>query len=200
MSKLIINDLSCQRGYNLLFTDLSFKLNAGEILRISGANGSGKTSLLKMLAGLNSPESGSISYNENDVKTYQYQLDTFYLGHLPALSPELNCIENLEYLTQLSNQESKSNLDGALSKVGLNNYKNELVGTLSAGQKRRVALSALFISHSKLWLLDEPFTALDSDGIEIIENQIKKHCTEGGLCILTTHQDCKIENLRELSL
>jgi heme exporter protein A len=153
-----------------------------------------------MLAGLNSPESGSISYNENDVKTYQYQLDTFYLGHLPALSPELSCIENLEYLTHLSNQESKSNLDGALSKVGLNNYKNELVGTLSAGQKRRVALSALFISHSKLWLLDEPFTALDSDGIEIIENQIKKHCTEGGLCILTTHQDCKIENLRELSL
>ena len=79
MSKLIINDLSCQRGYNLLFTDLSFKLNAGEILRISGTNGSGKTSLLKILAGLNSPESGSISYNENDIKTYQYQLDTFYL-------------------------------------------------------------------------------------------------------------------------
>ena len=116
------------------------------------------------------------------------------------MSPELSCIENLEYLAQLSNQESKSNLDEALSKVGLSNYKNVLVGTLSAGQKRRVALSALFISHSKLWLLDEPFTALDSDGIEIIENQIKKHCNEGGLCILTTHQDCKIENLRELSL
>jgi len=106
----------------------------------------------------------------------------------------------LNTLRQLNNQESKSNLEGALSKVGLNNYKNELVGTLSAGQKRRVALSALFITHSKLWLLDEPFTALDSDGIEIIENQIKKHCNEDGLCILTTHQDCKIENLREFSL
>ena len=200
MSKLIINDLSCQRGYNQLFTDLSFELNAGEILRISGSNGSGKTSLLKILAGLNSPESGFISYNENDIKSYQYQLDTLYLGHLPALSPELKCMENLKYLTHLSNEDSKSNFDLALSKAGLESYKNELTGTLSAGQKRRVALSALFLSHSKLWLLDEPFTALDSYAIEIIENQIIKHCNEGGLCVLTTHQDCNIKNLKELAL
>ena len=84
--------------------------------------------------------------------------------------------------------------------VGLNNYENELVANLSAGQKRRVALAALFVTPSKLWLLDEPFTSLDSKGIEIVENQIKKHRDSGGLCILTPHQVCNIRNLRELNL
>ena len=200
MSKLIIKNLSCQRGYNQLFTGLSFKLNDGEVLKISGTNGSGKTSLLKILAGLNLPESGVISYNGNDVNSYQYQIGTFYLGHLLALSPELKCIENLEYLVKLSNQDLRSNFNEALSNVGLENYKDQLVKTLSAGQKRRIALSTLFLTSSKLWLLDEPFTALDKEGIKIIENQIKKHCANGGLCIFTTHQDCNIKNLKEIFL
>ena len=200
MSKLIIKNLSCQRGYNQLFTGLSFKLNDGEVLKISGTNGSGKTSLLKILAGLNLPESGVISYNGNDVNSYQYQIGTFYLGHLLALSPELKCIENLEYLVKLSNQDLRSNFNEALSNVGLENYKDQLVKTLSAGQKRRIALSTLFLTSSKLWLLDEPFTALDKEGIKIIENQIKKHCANGGLCVFTTHQDCNIKNLKEISL
>ena len=200
MSKLIIKNLSCQRGYNQLFTGLSFKLNDGEVLKISGTNGSGKTSLLKILAGLNLPESGVISYNGNDVNSYQYQIGTFYLGHLLALSPELKCIENLEYLVKLSNQDLRSNFNEALSNVGLENYKDQLVKTLSAGQKRRIALSTLFLTSSKLWLLDEPFTALDKEGIKIIENQIKKHCANGGLCIFTTQQDCNIKNLKEIFL
>ena len=200
MSKLIIKNLSCQRGYNQLFTGLSFKLNDGEVLKISGTNGSGKTSLLKILAGLNLPESGVISYNGNDVNSYQYQIGTFYLGHLLALSPELKCIENLEYLVKLSNQDLRSNFNEALSNVGLENYKDQLVKTLSAGQKRRIALSTLFLTSSKLWLLDEPFTALDKEGIKIIENQIKKHCANGGLCVFTTHQDCNIKNLKEIFL
>ena len=200
MSKLIVSDLTCQRGYNELFSNISFELNAGEILKISGANGSGKTSLLKILAGLNSAESGWLSINNNKVGSYEYQSDIFYLGHLPALSPELHCIENLDYLIQLNNISSNQSLDEALINVGLNNFENEYAANLSAGQKRRTVLSALFISQAKVWLLDEPFTALDSDGINVIETQITKHCDDGGICILTTHQQCNLPKLRTLTL
>jgi heme exporter protein A len=200
MSKLSVNNLSCQRGYNLLFENLSFELNSGEVLRISGQNGSGKTSLLKIIAGLNTSELGSIVFDQNKSNSETYQIETLYLGHYAALSSELSCIENLEYLTNLNTEILSPNFHDALKEVGLENYEHEPAGNLSAGQKRRVALSLLFISQSKVWLLDEPFTALDSDGIKIIENQIEKHCANGGLCILTTHQDCNIISLKEISL
>jgi len=200
MSKLIVSDLTCQRGYNELFSNISFELNSGEILKISGANGSGKTSLLKILAGLNSAESGRLFINNNKVGSYEYQSDIIYLGHLPALSPELHCIENLDYLSQLNNISSNQALDEALINVGLNNFENEYAANLSAGQKRRVVLSALFITQAKVWLLDEPFTALDTDGINVIETQITKHCDDGGICILTTHQQCNLLKLRTLKL
>ena len=199
MSKLIVSDLTCQRGYNELFRNLSFELNSGEILKISGANGSGKTSLLKILAGLNSAESGKLSINNNKVGSYDYQSDIFYLGHLPALSPELHCKENLDYLTQL-NTSSNQALDEALTNVGLKNFEYEYAANLSAGQKRRVVLSALFITQAKVWLLDEPFTALDSDGINVIEAQITRHCNNNGICVLTTHQECNLPGLRILTL
>ena len=200
MSKLTVNKVSCQRGYNLLFENLSFELNSGEVLRISGQNGSGKTSLLKMIAGLNTPELGSIEFDQNKSNSEKYQIETLYLGHYAALSSELSCIENLEYLTNLNTEIISPNFHNALKEIGLKNYEHEPSGNLSAGQKRRIALSLLFISKSKVWLLDEPFTALDSDGIKIIENQIEKHCTNGGLCILTTHQDSNIRSLKEISL
>ncbi|MDC1419075.1 cytochrome c biogenesis heme-transporting ATPase CcmA [Candidatus Thioglobus sp.] len=200
MSKLSVNNLSCQRGYNLLFENLSFELNSGEVLRISGQNGSGKTSLLKIIAGLNTPELGSIEFDHHQSNIETYQIETLYLGHYAALSSELSCIENLEYLTNLNTEILSPNFHDALKEVGLENYEHESAGNLSAGQKRRIALSLLFISQSKVWLLDEPFTALDSDGIKIIENQIEKHCANGGLCILTTHQDCNIKSLKEISL
>ena len=200
MSKLSVNNLSCQKGYNLLFEDLSFELNSGEVMRISGQNGSGKTSLLKIIAGLNKPELGSIVFGQSKSNSKKYQIENLYLGHYAALSSDLSCIENLEYLTNLSTENITPNFHNALNKVGLKNYEHELAGNLSAGQKRRIALSLLFISQSKVWLLDEPFTALDLNGIKIIESQIEKHCASGGLCILTTHQDCNIKNLKEISL
>jgi heme exporter protein A len=200
MSKLTVNNLSCQRGYNLLFDNLSFELHSGEALRISGQNGSGKTSLLKIIAGLNSSESGSILFNQSKPNSENYQLDSLYLGHYAALSSELTCLENLEYLTNLSTEIIYPNYKGAFKEVGLKDYEHELARNISAGQKRRVALSLLFISQSKVWLLDEPFTSLDSDGIKIIESQIEKHCLKGGICIFTTHQDSNIKNLREISL
>jgi len=200
MPRLIVNDLSCQRGYNELFSNLSFELSPGEILRISGANGSGKTSLLRIIAGISSGESGNVTFNNNPAGSIAYQSDIFYLGHLPALSPELHCKENLDYLTQLNGINTDRLIDDALVNVGLINYKHEYAANLSAGQKRRVVLAALFVTQSRIWLLDEPFTAIDADGIKSLENQITKHCENGGFCILTTHQDSKLPNLRTLEL
>jgi len=200
MSKLKIKNLSCQRGYNLLFENLSFELNSGEVLKISGPNGSGKTSLMKILAGLNSFETGSIEYDNIKINSEKYNLDFLYLGHLAALSPELSCLENLKYTAHLGNNNLNLDFSDALTKVGLEKFENELVGKLSAGQKKRIALSLLFITQSKVWLLDEPFSALDSQAIKIIESRIEEHCNSGGLCILTTHQECSIENIKEISL
>ena len=200
MSKLKVNNLSCQKGYNLLFENLSFEINSGEALKVSGPNGSGKTSLLRIIAGLSSFDSGSVDYDSHKLNSEKYKLDLLYLGHLAALSPELSCIENLKYSSLLGSKNSELDLSMALSQVGLEKYENDFVGTLSAGQIKRVALSLLFITQSKVWLLDEPFSALDSKAIKIFEKKIEDHCTQGGICILTTHQECNIKNLKEISL
>lgn len=200
MSKLIVNNLSCQRGYKLLFENLSFELNSGEVLKVSGPNGSGKTSLMKILAGLSSFETGSIDYDDTKINSERYNLDFLYLGHLAALSPELSCLENLKYTMRLGNDNLDLDFSDALKKVGLEKFENELVGKLSAGQKKRIALSVLFITQSKVWLLDEPFSALDSKAIKIIETRVEDHCNSGGICILTTHQECNIKNMKEISL
>jgi len=200
MSKLIVNNLSCQRGYKLLFENLSFELNSGEVLKVSGPNGSGKTSLMKLLAGLSSFETGSIDYDDTKINSERYNLDFLYLGHLAALSPELSCLENLKYTMRLGNDNLDLDFSDALKKVGLEKFENELVGKLSAGQKKRIALSLLFITQSKVWLLDEPFSALDSKAIKIIETRVEDHCNSGGICILTTHQECNIKNMKEISL
>ena len=200
MSKLIVNNLSCQRGYKLLFENLSFELNSGEVLKVSGPNGSGKTSLMKILAGLSSFETGSIDYDDTKINSERYNLDFLYLGHLAALSPELSCLENLKYTMRLGNDNLDLDFSDALKKVGIEKFENELVGKLSAGQKKRIALSLLFITQSKVWLLDEPFSALDSKAIKIIETRVEDHCNSGGICILTTHQECNIKNMKEISL
>ena len=200
MSKLKVNNLSCQKGYNLLFENLSFEINSGDVLKISGPNGSGKTSLLRIIAGLSSFESGEIHYDSYKLNSEQYKLDFLYLGHLASLSPELSCIENLRFSSLLDANDSYNDHSMALKQVGLEKYENDLVGTLSAGQKKRIALSILFITNSKVWLLDEPFSALDSKAIKIFENKIEDHSKQGGICILTTHQECNINNLREISL
>ena len=200
MSALIVNNLECQRGYNQLFSNLSFQVNAGEVLRITGANGSGKTSLLKILAGVNALEQGEINWNQYPVKTDEYQQEIFYLGHQAALSGELSSLENLEYLSTLNKTAEQQQLVQALVKVGLKGYEDEYCANLSAGQKRRVILAGLFVSKAKIWLLDEPFTALDPAGVKIVESRIEQHCNHGGLCLFTTHQDSALANQRILAL
>ncbi len=201
MPSLTLNNISCQRGYNLLFSDVSLTLNAGDILRITGTNGSGKTSLLKILAGLNAQEQGTIHLDADEVKSEAYRRAVFYLGHLPALSSELTCIENLKFLTALNQSiMAEIALINALEKVGLSGYENEICAKLSAGQKRRVALASLVLSEAKVWLLDEPFTALDPQGVKMVESCIEAHCEQGGICLFTTHQDSALKNQKVFSL
>lgn len=201
MSILTLNNISCQRGYNLLFSDISLTLNSGDILRITGTNGSGKTSFLKILAGLNVQDQGTIHLDNDTVKSEAYHNAVFYLGHLPALSSELTCLENLKFLTSLNQATIKEQaLINALEQVALSGYEDEVCARLSAGQKRRVALAGLVLSKAKVWLLDEPFTTLDPQGVKMVERHIKQHCQQGGMCLFTTHQDSSLENQKVLAL
>lgn len=201
MPSLKLNNLSCQRGYNLLFSNIALTLNSGDILRITGTNGSGKTSLLKILAGLNAQEQGTVHLDNYAVKSETYQSSIFYLGHLSALSGELTCLENLKFLTSLNQSiTEEQSLINALEKIGLSGYENEICAKLSAGQKRRVALAGLVLSKAKIWLLDEPFTALDQQGVKMVEAHIEQHCKQGGLCLFTTHQDSALKNQKILAL
>jgi len=201
VSLLTLHNISCQRGYNLLFSDASLTLNSGDILRITGTNGSGKTSLLKILAGLNVQEQGTIHLDNDTVKSEAYRRAVFYLGHLPALSSELTCLENLKFLTALNQSIiAEIALVNALEKVGLSGYENEICAKLSAGQKRRVALANLILSKATVWLLDEPFTALDPQGVKMVESCIEAHSKQGGICLFTTHQDSALKNQKVFSL
>lgn len=200
MSVLTVKNLSCQKAYNTLFNDVSFQLNAGNILRITGANGSGKTSLLKIVAGLSTPETGLIDLDGSPYKSDEYQQQVLYLGHLPILSFELSALENLEYLSRLKQSTTNQALMNALSQIGLKGFEFDSTSTLSAGQKRRVILAELFLSKAKVWLLDEPFTALDAHGISVVESCIKRHSDTGGICLLTTHQDFALKPQKILAL
>ncbi|SFV85470.1 ABC transporter involved in cytochrome c biogenesis, ATPase component CcmA [hydrothermal vent metagenome] len=152
------------------------------------------------MAGLNAPEEGEIMLDKHSVKSDKYQSEVFYLGHLSALSAELTSIENLEFLTGLNKSIDQHLLVEALEQVGLKGYEDEHCAKLSAGQKRRVILAGLFVSNAKIWLLDEPFTALDPHGVKIVEERISKHCAQGGLCLFTTHQDSALPDQKVLAL
>ena len=191
MTSLSFN-LSCQKGYQIIFKNKSASVQAGTILQLVGANGSGKTSLLKIIAQLsNNDDDGEILFN-GKILTEEFLENSYYLGHKSAINPQLTALENLHFLTALKEKQTKNNLIEALTKVGLLAYIDEPCQNLSAGQQRRVALASLFLNNASIWLLDEPFTALDVEGVEMIEKIILKHTDNGGICIFTTHQNAKL--------
>lgn len=194
---LKIKSISCQKGYNQLFVNLSFYLKSGDIGRIIGSNGCGKTSLLKILAGISKADDGTILLDDKNINSEYYKKNTLYLGHQSLVNPYLSVVENLDFLAKLNNYTV--DYTQALDKIKLLNYANEYCYKLSVGQKRRVILAMLFISKQKLWLLDEPFTSIDVDGVSLIEEVITKHLSNGGICIFTTHQNTTL-NCKELSL
>lgn len=183
--------LACERGGLRLFSDLGFSIAPGGLLRVRGANGSGKTTLLRTLAGLTRPAAGSVRWRGNPIGD-EYRKAMLFLGHAPALKDELTVLENLEFssqLAELKNSDSKA----ALERLGVARLADLPARFLSQGQRRRAALARLALSASvPLWLLDEPFAALDSEGIEQVSSLCATHLANGGLLVLTSHQDVPI--------
>ncbi len=193
---LEIQALECVRGDKQLFSELSFSLEAGSLLHVHGPNGSGKTTLLRAIAGLVLQECGEIRWNGELVTQQQdeFNRELLYLGHHYGLKFELTGYENLKVFANLSGSEiSEHEVEAALTRFGLAHCVELPVKVLSQGQKRRVALARLLLQPSKLWILDEPFVALDVAAVELLLEVIRAHVAAGGLVILTTHQEVAIE-------
>ena len=193
---LTAQGLACVRGDRLLFKDLGFVLEAGSLLYVLGENGSGKSSLLRMLCGLLMPEQGEILWVGKSIKSHaeQYLPNLKYLGHLNGLKDDLTALENLQMGARIAGQDvTAAAALAALTAIGIARCANLPVRVLSQGQKRRVALAALWLSRSPLWILDEPFAALDVAATEVLAARISEHLAAGGMTILTSHQDVSIK-------
>ena len=189
---LAAQSLSLERGGRQLFSDLSFNVRAGQLVQVDGANGAGKTSLLRILAGLSRYGfEGSITRHSS----------LLYLGHQPGVKQLLTPRENLAWHAAGEGEYLNADIEQALAEVGLAGYEDVSSHTLSAGQHRRVNLARLYLSSSPLWLLDEPFAAIDQKGVAELERLMVTHVSTGGAVIITSHQSLQVSyTLNRLSL
>ncbi|MCM2297417.1 cytochrome c biogenesis heme-transporting ATPase CcmA [Rhodoferax sp.] len=195
---LTFSKLACTRGGRQLFKNVDCHLEAGHWLYVAGANGVGKTSLLRMICGLASIEAGDILWNNTSIHSQveAYRQDLCYLGHLNALQESMTVDENLAFTTALGGiSPDKSETRAVLARFGLRGRGRQLVRHLSQGQKRRVALSRLALSPARLWVLDEPYVAMDEAGVGLLADLIAQHLSDGGLAVLTSHQRVPIGNV-----
>jgi heme exporter protein A len=182
---LQVQDLYCERQRRILFERLSFSVGPGELLQIKGSNGSGKTTLLKILTGLYEDYTGEVDW---DLTSWP-----LFVSHKPGVKDQLTAQENLAWLAGL-HQEGVDRLevDRALLAVGLSGYQDVLCGTMSEGQRKRVNLARLFFIKSHAWILDEPLSAIDVEGVSLLQECIGSHLDEGGLVIVTSHQSLDV--------
>ncbi len=194
------SNLECVRGEKSLFSGLSFKLGEGTCLMVQGANGSGKTSLLRMICGLSPPAQGEIRWNGAPIRELaeDYRGELLYCGHAGAVKEELTAVENARLSATLAGAAvDEQAACAALRRLGLKGREDLPARVLSAGQKRRVALSRLLLEKRRLWVLDEPLTALDRDAVAQLCGLIDAHLAEGGLAVLTSHQDLPLAGRSE---
>ena len=185
--------LACERGGLRLFGGLSFTVEPGALLRVRGANGSGKTTLLRTLAGLTQPSEGSVRWRGEPIGD-DYRNEMLFLGHAAAVKDEMTVLENLEFSAQLSGLNAM-NCKSALDQLGIARLAGLPARYLSQGQRRRAALARLALSADvPLWLLDEPFAALDAEGIAQLSALCAAHLAAGGMLVLTSHQDVPISS------
>jgi heme exporter protein A len=200
---LTATGLSCVRGERCLFDGLDLAVGAGEWLHVQGENGAGKTSLLRILAGLSPPAEGDICWNGEPTRTLaeDFRKELLFLGHHGAVKEELTPFENLSLAAQLDGSPlDETAALKALARFGLRGREDLAVRFLSAGQKRRVLLARLAVRKATLWILDEPFTALDVKAVEMLSGLIVEHVTNGGIAILTSHQTIPLPNGKVLKV
>lgn len=198
---LTVSELSLERGGRVLFEGLSFSVSAGEIVQITGKNGAGKTSLLRVLAGLSRfGFSGQLQCQGQPLLRHPlYGQIRLYLGHLSAVKGVLTPRENLRWHSSGQGRYNQRQIDDALDTVGLFGYEDVPCHSLSAGQQRRVNLARLYLTKCPLWLLDEPFTAIDAAGVAALEQHIAAHAGAGGAVLLTSHQPLS-DKVRQIDL
>jgi len=187
----------------VLFEALDLNITAGDIVQIEGPNGAGKTSLLRILTGLSQPYDGSVYFQDKNIVQHRetFHHDLLYLGHLPGVKGEMTAQENLEFNLALHGLNSAS-AEKTLTEVNLLGFEDALASHLSAGQHRRISLARLWQSQAKIWILDEPFTAIDKLGVEKLEQLFLQHADNGGCVILTSHQDLSLpaERVKKVTL
>jgi heme exporter protein A len=194
-AKLEATGLTLFRGDRCLFTDLSFALNDGELLLLEGSNGSGKTSLMRAIAGLLTFDEGELHWDGNPVARHAqlFRSQFTWLGHRTGLKPDLTPVENLRFDTVLRARNEQT-FDVVFERLGITRLAPLPVRLLSAGQQRRVALARLLLSATPLWLVDEPFTNLDREGRALVLEVVDEHLEAGGLCVMAAHQDVLVRS------
>lgn len=200
---LQVEDLFCERDERILFEDLNFSIAQGEVVQVEGQNGSGKTTLLRILSGLSNHYEGEIFWQGEPMSEVrdQFQRELLYFGHLPGVKAVLTPEENLKWYAAMHPGIDVKDIPMALEKVGLFGFEDSPCHTLSAGQHRRVSLARLYLSRARLWILDEPFTAIDKQGVAEKEQLILDHANRGGCVIFTTHHELGVsEQVRHLNL
>jgi heme exporter protein A len=199
---LIAKGLSCRRGNEWLFKGLDFECGSGQLLWLRGSNGSGKTSLLRILAGLSQADEGELSFRTKDLDAFRRML--VYIGHTNGLKDDLSALESLGFVAKLHGRPcDPETLSMALRRLAIHHRRHVAVRTLSQGQRRRVALSRLALEREPgLWILDEPFDSLDAEGIDAINGLLKEHLERGGGVVMTSHVPLNLADadVRQLEL
>lgn len=201
--QLQLEQLACQRGDKILFKNLSLIWQAGDFVQVEGHNGIGKTSLLRILAGLAKPMSGKVRWNNLEIEKNreEYHRDLLYIGHQAGIKPELTAWENLQFYQKISAAKQGDDiLWDVLQRVGLLGREDIAASQLSAGQQKRIALARLWLSEAPLWILDEPFTAIDKHGVQVLTALFERHSQKGGMVILTSHQEVPSSLLQKVRL